>query len=37
VFWLSLAIFALFYPILSGWPLPFKSAYNFWMWLPSWR
>ncbi|WP_159981669.1 MULTISPECIES: phospholipid carrier-dependent glycosyltransferase [unclassified Novosphingobium] len=34
---LALALFALFYPILSGWPLPFKSAYNFWMWLPSWR
>lgn len=37
VFWLSVALFVVFYPILSGWPLPFKSAYNFWMWLPSWR
>lgn len=36
-FAVSLAMFALFYPIISGWPLPFKSAYNFWMWLPSWR
>ncbi|MFC0202862.1 phospholipid carrier-dependent glycosyltransferase [Novosphingobium soli] len=34
---LSVAMFALFYPIISAWPLPFKSAYNFWMWLPSWR
>lgn len=37
VFALSLVMFAVFYPIISGWPLPFKSAYNFWMWLPSWR
>lgn len=34
---LSLALFVVFYPIISGWPLPFKDAYNFWMWLPSWR
>ncbi|KQM18877.1 glycosyl transferase [Novosphingobium sp. Leaf2] len=33
----SVAMFVLFYPIISGWPLPFKNAYNFWMWLPSWR
>lgn len=33
----SVALFVLFYPIIAGWPLPFKSAYNFWMWLPSWR
>lgn len=37
VFGLSLALFVLFYPIISGWPLPFKGAYNFWMWLPTWR
>lgn len=36
-FGLSLALFVVFYPIISGWPLPFKDAYNFWMWLPSWR
>jgi dolichyl-phosphate-mannose--protein O-mannosyl transferase len=34
---LSVALFVLFYPIISGAPLPFKKAYNFWMWLPSWR
>jgi dolichyl-phosphate-mannose--protein O-mannosyl transferase len=34
---LSVVMFVLFYPIISGWPLPFKGAYNFWMWLPSWR
>jgi len=34
---LSLAMFAVFYPIISALPLPFKDAYNFWMWLPSWR
>jgi Dolichyl-phosphate-mannose--protein O-mannosyl transferase len=34
---LSVLIFLLFYPIISAAPLPFKSAYNFWMWLPSWR
>ncbi|MFT4055998.1 MAG: hypothetical protein QM681_15955, partial [Novosphingobium sp.] len=37
VFGLSLALFVVFYPIISGWPLPFKDAYNVWMWLPSWR
>lgn len=31
------AMFALFYPILAAVPLPYKSAYNLWMWLPSWR
>lgn len=36
-FGLSLALFVVFYPIISGWPLPFKDAYNIWMWLPSWR
>lgn len=34
---LAVVVFALFYPIISGWPLPYKSAYNIWMWLPSWR
>ncbi|SFG05224.1 Dolichyl-phosphate-mannose-protein mannosyltransferase [Novosphingobium sp. CF614] len=34
---LSVLMFAVFYPILSAAPLPFKDAYNFWMWLPSWR
>lgn len=34
---LSLLAFAVFYPIISAAPLPFKGAYNFWMWLPSWR
>ena len=27
----------IFYPIISGWPLPYLQAYNYWMWLPSWR
>ncbi|MCT2401694.1 phospholipid carrier-dependent glycosyltransferase [Novosphingobium mangrovi (ex Huang et al. 2023)] len=34
---LSIVMFAVFYPIVSGAPLPFKDAYNFWMWLPTWR
>jgi dolichyl-phosphate-mannose--protein O-mannosyl transferase len=35
-FVLSLAFFALFFPILTGLPLP-RDAYNYWMWLPGWR
>ncbi|MCJ2188528.1 phospholipid carrier-dependent glycosyltransferase [Novosphingobium beihaiensis] len=34
---LSLLMFAVFYPIISATPLPYKDAYNFWMWLPTWR
>lgn len=34
---LSVAMFVLFYPIIAAAPLPFKNAYAFWMWLPSWR
>ena len=34
---LSVLMFAVFYPIISAAPLPHKQAYNFWMWLPSWR
>ncbi|WP_067734887.1 glycosyl transferase [Novosphingobium naphthalenivorans] len=34
---LSLLMFAVFYPIISGAPLPYKDAYNLWMWLPTWR
>jgi dolichyl-phosphate-mannose-protein mannosyltransferase len=34
---LSVVLFFAFYPIISGVPLPYKSAYNYWMWLPSWR
>lgn len=33
---LSLGFFALFFPLLSGLPLP-KDAYNYWIWLPGWR
>ncbi|CDO35370.1 MULTISPECIES: phospholipid carrier-dependent glycosyltransferase [Novosphingobium] len=33
---LALGFFVLFFPILSGLPLP-KDVYNFWMWLPGWR
>jgi dolichyl-phosphate-mannose--protein O-mannosyl transferase len=35
-FVLSLGFFVLFFPILSGLPLP-KDVYNYWMWLPGWR
>lgn len=34
---LAVLMFALFYPIISAMPLPYKQAYNLWMWLPSWR
>lgn len=33
----SVVLFVVFYPIIAGLPLPYKSAYNYWMWLPSWR
>lgn len=33
----SIILFVVFYPIISALPLPYKSAYNYWMWLPSWR
>lgn len=33
---LSLGLFVLFFPILSGLPLP-RDAYNYWIWLPGWR
>jgi dolichyl-phosphate-mannose-protein mannosyltransferase len=32
----AVAFFALFFPILSGLPLP-EDAYNYWIWLPGWR
>lgn len=35
-FAVSLGMFALFFPLLSGLPLP-KDAYNYWIWLPGWR
>ncbi|WP_324696010.1 phospholipid carrier-dependent glycosyltransferase [Novosphingobium aerophilum] len=35
--WGSVGMFVLFYPIISGAPLPTKEFYNFWMWLPNWR
>jgi dolichyl-phosphate-mannose-protein mannosyltransferase len=35
---LSLAMFAWFYPIISGWPLCCgRPSFEFWMWLKSWR
>ncbi|MCC6924848.1 phospholipid carrier-dependent glycosyltransferase [Novosphingobium sp.] len=35
---LSFALFAWFYPIISGWPLCCgRPSYQFWMWLDSWR
>lgn len=34
---LSVLVFAGFYPIIAAAPLPDKQAYNYWMWLPSWR
>ncbi len=35
---LSFAMFAWFYPIISGWPLCCgRPSYQFWMWLGSWR
>ncbi|MFM5947630.1 MAG: phospholipid carrier-dependent glycosyltransferase [Novosphingobium sp.] len=35
---LSIAMFAWFYPIISGWPLCCgRSSFEFWMWLRSWR
>lgn len=34
---LAVAMFVLFFPIISGLPLPYKDSYNWWMWLPSWR
>ena len=33
----TLGMFVLFFPIISGLPLPSDDTYNFWMWLPSWR
>jgi len=34
----SLALFAVFFPILSAMPLWWgKKSFEFWMWLPSWR
>ena len=36
VFVLALGFFVLFFPILSGLPLP-TDAYNYWLWLPGWR
>ena len=33
----SVGLFVLFYPIISGAPLPTKEFYNFWMWFPNWR
>ena len=35
-FALSLGFFFLFFPLLSGLPLP-RDAYNYWIWLPGWR
>lgn len=35
-FGLSLGFFVLFFPLLSGLPLP-KDLYNYWIWLPGWR
>ncbi|EIZ77249.1 glycosyl transferase family protein [Novosphingobium sp. Rr 2-17] len=35
--WMAVGLFVLFFPIISGMPLPYKNAYNLWMWLPSWR
>lgn len=37
IMFLSIAMFVVFYPIISAVRLPYKDAYNFWMWLPSWR
>ncbi len=35
---LSFAMFAWFYPIISGWPLCCgRPSFQFWMWLDSWR
>ena len=34
---LAVLMFVVFYPIISAAPLPYKNAYNFWMWLPTWR
>lgn len=36
VFVLSIGFFVLFFPLLSGLPLP-KESYNYWIWLPGWR
>ncbi|HWK41667.1 MAG TPA: phospholipid carrier-dependent glycosyltransferase [Croceibacterium sp.] len=33
----SVAMFAVFYPILSAAPLAGRGSYEFWMWLRSWR
>jgi dolichyl-phosphate-mannose-protein mannosyltransferase len=33
----SVAMFAVFYPILSAAPLAGANSYEFWMWLHSWR
>lgn len=35
-FALSLGFFVLFFPLLSGLPLP-RDLYNYWIWLPGWR
>lgn len=34
---LAVALFVLFFPIIAALPLPYKNAYVWWMWLPSWR
>jgi len=33
----SVIMFVLFYPIISAVSLPYRDAYNIWVWLPSWR
>ena len=33
----SVALFVLFFPILSALPLPTKGAFALWTWLPGWR
>jgi dolichyl-phosphate-mannose--protein O-mannosyl transferase len=33
----SVAMFAVFFPILSAAPLAGRDSFEFWMWLPSWR
>jgi dolichyl-phosphate-mannose--protein O-mannosyl transferase len=33
----SMALFALFWPILTAAPLAGPESFEFWAWLPSWR
>jgi len=37
ILFLSLALFAIFFPILSALPLSDMRSFAFWVWLPGWR